>query len=171
MKKIMITALLALFLSGCDNSPPAPYGFKWGQSVEDIQKLNLDGIICYGETTCNVEEMADQTRGHAVLMFNNESKLVEILYTNTLKIMNTSEEQALNEYEREIASLTAIYGPPIQNIKRLDDASNLFGCLQRTGCAEFAAKFSKDGHIVNLYMGDGKNDTVFIQGLYITPQK
>ncbi|WP_374447277.1 hypothetical protein [Providencia sp.] len=171
MKKIMITALLALFLSGCDNSPPAPYGFKWGQSVEDIQKLNLDGIICYGGTVCNVEEMPDHTRGHAVLMFDNELKLVEILYTNTLEIMNTSEEQALNEYERAIINLTAVYGSPIQNIKRLDDASNLFGCLQKAGCAEFATEFSKDGYTVNLYMGDGKNDTIFIQELYITPQK
>ncbi|WP_368884467.1 hypothetical protein [Providencia vermicola] len=171
MKKIMITALLALFLSGCDNSPPAPYGFKWGQSVEDIQKLNLDGIICYEGAVCNVEEMPDHTRGQAVLMFNKESKLVEILYTNTLEIMNTSEEQALNEYEREIASLTAIYGPPIQNIKRLDDTSNLLDCLQKADCAEFTTNFSKDGYDVNLQMVDGKNDTVLIQGLYITPQK
>lgn len=171
MKKIMITALLALFLSGCDNSPPAPYGFKWGQSVEDIKKLNLGGIICSGGAFCIVEEMPDHTRGHADLMFNNESKLVEILYTNTLEIMNTSEEQALNEYEQTITSLTAIYGIPIQNIKRLDESSNLFDCLQKAGCAEFATKFSKDGYVVNLYMTDGKNDTVFIQGLYITPQK
>ena len=171
MKKIMITALLALFLSGCDNSPPAPYGFKWGQTMEDIQKLNLDEIRCYGGTFCSVEEMPDHTRGHAVLMFDNELKLVEILYTNTLEIMNASEEQALNEYEREITSLTAIYGSPIQNIKRLDDASNLFDCLQKAGCAEFAAKFSKDGYIVNLDMRDGKNDAVFIQTEYTIPQK
>lgn len=171
MKKIMITALLALFLSGCDNSPPAPYGFQWGQSVEDIQKLNLDGIICYGETTCNVEEMADHTRGHAVLMFNKESKLVHILHTGTLEIINTSEEQALNEYEQAITSLTAIYGPPIQNIKRLNDTSNLFGCLQKAGCAEFAAKFSKDGYTVNLYMVDGKNNMIKILADYATPQK
>ncbi|MCY0801765.1 hypothetical protein N0398_12075 [Providencia rettgeri] len=171
MKKIMITALLALFLSGCDNSPPAPYGFKWGQSVEDIQKLNLDGIICYGGTVCNVEEMPDHTRGHAVLMFDNELKLVEILYTNTLEIMNTSEEQALNEYERAITNLTAVYGSPIQNIKRMDDSSNLFGCLQKAGCAEFATEFSKDGYAVNLYMVDGKNDTVFILTEYTIPKK
>ncbi|ENG4184591.1 hypothetical protein ABT230_001342 [Providencia rettgeri] len=171
MKKIMITALLALFLSGCDNSPPAPYGFKWGQSVEDIQKLNLDGIICYGGTVCNVEEMPDHTRGHAVLMFDNELKLVEILYTNTLEIMNTSEEQALNEYERAITNLTAVYGSPIQNIKRMDDSSNLFGCLQKAGCAEFATKFNKDGYAVNLYMVDGKNDAVFILTEYTIPKK
>ncbi len=171
MKKIMITALLALFLSGCDNSPPAPYGFKWGQTMEDIQKLNLDEIRCYGGTFCSVEEMPDHTRGHAVLMFDNELKLVEILYTNTLEIMNASEEQALNEYERAITNLTAVYGSPIQNIKRMDDSSNLFACLQKAGCAEFATAFSKDGYAVNLDMGDGKNDTIFIQALYITPQK
>ncbi|MER1932447.1 hypothetical protein KC918_08455, partial [Proteus mirabilis] len=90
MKKIMITALLALFLSGCDNNPPAPYGFKWGQSVEDIQKLNLEGDGCQFPV-CQVTKTPSGVMGSTVLIFNKKLGLVQVLRSEVLSETNQQE--------------------------------------------------------------------------------
>ncbi|WP_272687761.1 hypothetical protein [Providencia sp. PROV079] len=157
MKKIMITALLALFLSGCDNSPPAPYGFKWGQSVEDIQKLNLDGEGC-SLATCTLENSPDNTDGKTLLIFTPDAGLVQILHSEELE--RTNKTAVMDRFDNVIRNLKSTYGDPTSKKVKIDDESDFFACLDKIGCSDIYAEFIKGGYSVFVSIGirnkDGK---------------
>ncbi|HEE8948389.1 TPA: hypothetical protein QH699_000025 [Providencia rettgeri] len=157
MKKIMITALLALFLSGCDNSPPAPYGFKWGQSVEDIQKLNLGGDGC-DFPVCEVTKTPSGVTGSTVLIFNKKLGLVQVLRSEALG--ETSQQEVMKKFNNAVDEVNVAYGDPTNKIIKIEDESNFIACLNKIGCSKIKAEYDKEGYKVLVSVGirdkDGK---------------
>ena len=150
MKKIMITALLALFLSGCDNSPPAPYGFKWGQSVEEIQKLNLAGEGC-SLATCTLENTPDNTDGITFLIFAPDAGLVQILHSEELA--RTDRKDVIDKFTKVTNNLNLIYGEPTTETVRVDDENNFFDCLDKIGCSDISAEYDNNGYKASVSVG------------------
>ncbi|HHR6141156.1 TPA: hypothetical protein ACS72N_001440 [Providencia alcalifaciens] len=149
MKKIMITALLALFLSGCDNSPPAPYGFKWGQSMEEVKALNLKGNC--NIVTCTLTNTPDGTKGKTVLMFHDDLGLVQVL--NSQETEKTSKQAIMNVFNRTGNELKSIYGDPVEKTTKVNDELDFIGCLEKIGCSEISEKYNKNGYQAYITVG------------------
>ncbi|MDD9339997.1 putative periplasmic lipoprotein [Providencia heimbachae] len=151
MKKIMITALLALFLSGCDNSPPAPYGFKWGQSVEEIQKLNLEGANECKDPACSIMETPSGAHGLTTLIFYKESGLAQILHSELMD--KTNKADVIAKFNHIGNELKSIYGNPVSETMRIDDEGDFFTCLERISCRDITAEYNKDDYQVFVTVG------------------
>ncbi|HEM8304118.1 TPA: hypothetical protein U2M51_000298 [Providencia rettgeri] len=177
MKKIMITALLALFLSGCDNSPPAPYGFKWGQTKESVKALNLKDTNCNFENSCTFQETPD---GHdaAILFttFHDKLGLFYIFYTENFDQKATTKDEAFELYEQAGNKLQKVYGEPVNKTHIIKDESNFFNCLASQDCGDVNMDFDKDGYKANLRMSvsnQGKTHLIytFKSPVYNSPLK
>lgn len=157
MKKIMITALLALFLSGCDNSPPAPYGFKWGQSVEDIQKLNIAGASECKDPACSVMETPSGAHGLTTLIFYKDSGLAQVIHSEPLN--ETNKDDVIAKFNHISNELKSIYGNPTSEIIRIDDEGNFINCLKQISCRDIKAEYNNiDGYRVFVSIGTRKED-------------
>ncbi|VEB68149.1 Uncharacterised protein [Providencia rustigianii] len=155
MKKIMITALLALFLSGCDNSPPAPYGFKWGQSMGEIKKLKLDGVDECSGITCSLSSTPDNTKGKTVLIFHNELGLVQVVHSEELA--PTNKNAVMEIFSNAKNKLKSVYGDPTSEIIRVDNEHDFFACLDKLGCSKIKAEYDKVGY--KAFVSVGIRDT------------
>lgn len=71
MKKLLIICAAVALLSGCDSKPDAPFGLKWGQSMESVSFIK-DG---------DCEKKRDET----VCVFGGEQPFSELSYYNSLK--------------------------------------------------------------------------------------
>ncbi|MEY1578881.1 hypothetical protein P2E05_12205 [Providencia stuartii] len=156
MKKIMITALLALFLSGCDNSPPAPYGFKWGQSMEEVKALNLEGVSECSGITCVLSDTPDNTKGKTVIIFDHELGLVQVVHSEELEKVNKN--IVLDRFSSVESKLALVYGEPVSKIIRIDNEYDFFACLDKLGCSTIKSEYEKEGYKASVSIGTRKID-------------
>lgn len=170
MKKIMITALLALFLSGCDNNPPAPYGFKWGQTKESVKVLNLKDTDCNAGHSCTFKETPD---GHnaAILFatFHDKLGLFYIIYAENFDQKATTREQAFELYEQAGNKLQKVYGLPVNKTHTIKDESDFFNCLGSQDCGDVNMNFDKDGYKVNLRMNVSNQGKTYLTYTFKSP--
>lgn len=170
MKKIMITALLALLLSGCDNNPPAPYGFKWGQTKESVKVLNLKDTDCNLGHSCTFKETPD---GHnaAILFatFHDKLGLFYIVYAENFDQKATTREQAFELYEQAGNKLQKVYGAPINKTHTIKDESDFFNCLASQDCGDVNMNFDKDGYKVNLRMNVSNQGKTYLTYTFKSP--
>lgn len=71
MKRILAVAVVVALLAGCDSKPDAPFGLKWGQSMDSISFIK-DG-------DCEKED------GITTCKFNNQKPFNEWTFSNELK--------------------------------------------------------------------------------------
>nr|WP_282560587.1 hypothetical protein [Providencia sp. R33] len=71
MKRILAVAAVVALLAGCDSKPDAPFGLKWGQSMDSVSFIK-DG---------DCEKKRDET----VCTFDNTPPFNEWTYENRLK--------------------------------------------------------------------------------------
>ncbi|WGL99178.1 hypothetical protein QE177_04665 [Arsenophonus sp. aPb] len=160
MKRVMLAALAVIVLSGCDNRPDAPFGFKWGQSVEEIKKLNLKDIDCSegkdkykGQAFCTAKTSPDDKSEYNeyFLEFTENKGLFNIvrmrLYdksalVNVKKIFEKLNNQIKNEY-----------GKPIKINDRTDE-NVYFSCLADDSCEELKTVYKKGDIEVLIYLNN-----------------
>ncbi|MCW2255709.1 hypothetical protein M2263_001800 [Providencia alcalifaciens] len=117
MKRILAAIALAALITGCDSKPDAPFGLKWGQSMDSVSFIK-DGDCEKegGVTTCTF----DNQRPFNEWTFSNELKfdrdgLVEIVsafvgiedhgpsFKNFKdKLNNETEFLLVNGFDREV---------------------------------------------------------------------
>lgn len=71
MKRILAVAAVVALLAGCDSKPDAPFGLKWGQSIDSISFIKDGDCEKKPETT--------------VCVFGAEQPFSELSYYNSLK--------------------------------------------------------------------------------------
>ncbi|WP_323159296.1 hypothetical protein, partial [Pseudomonas marginalis] len=71
MKRTLAAIALAVLVTGCDSKPDAPFGLKWGQSMESVSFIN-DG-------NCDKED------GITTCKFDNQKPFNEWAFSNELK--------------------------------------------------------------------------------------
>ncbi|HEM8291490.1 TPA: hypothetical protein U2M59_000729 [Providencia stuartii] len=71
MKKLLLVVSIALFITGCDSKPDAPFGLKWGQSMDSVSFIK-DG-------DCEKED------GITTCKFDNQKPFNEWTFSNELK--------------------------------------------------------------------------------------
>ncbi|WP_369488416.1 hypothetical protein [Providencia huaxiensis] len=120
IKGILFTLILVL-VSGCTTKKlDAPYGFKWGQTPEQIRKLHLKGLQCTefqeGGALCSSTDSPQIANKLFLLMFSREN--------NTLMLVSSqgkdSRDQSaiLAEYDAINQKMFEVYGLPMQTIER-----------------------------------------------------
>ncbi|MCD2530018.1 hypothetical protein LPL65_18540 [Providencia huaxiensis] len=120
IKGILFTLILVL-VSGCTTKKlDAPYGFKWGQTPEQIRKLHLKGLQCTefqeGGALCSSTDSPQIVNKLFLLMFSREN--------NTLMLVSSqgkdSRDQSaiLAEYDAINQKMFEVYGLPMQTIER-----------------------------------------------------
>ncbi|MEQ4640080.1 hypothetical protein ABN072_02215 [Providencia rettgeri] len=144
MKKIMITALLALFLSGCDNSPPAPYGFKWGQSMEEVKALNLKDTTCYS-SSCFFKQTPDKNNNFTTMaIFDDKKGLFYISHVDDLNIEGITRKEVLQRFEVASKKLEEKFGKPINSVSKIDDEINFVACLEEQNCSDISQEYDNE---------------------------
>lgn len=71
MKRILAVAAVVALLAGCDSKPDAPFGLKWGQSMDSVSFIN-DGHC-------------EKKRAETICTFDNTPPFNEWTYENRLK--------------------------------------------------------------------------------------
>ncbi|EMG9288722.1 hypothetical protein ACN1OJ_004058 [Providencia stuartii] len=71
MKRTLVAIALAVLITGCDSKPDAPFGLKWGQSMESV------GFIKDGD--------CERKRAETICTFDNTPPFNEWTYENRLK--------------------------------------------------------------------------------------
>lgn len=115
MVKGILIVLLAFVVSGChSNKLEAPYGFTWGQTPDDLKRLNLKGLQCteFQESgaLCSTTNSPKIKGRLFLLMFSREE--------NTLMLISAqgkdSRDQAviLAEYDEINQKMYEKYGLP-----------------------------------------------------------
>lgn len=160
MKKVAAILIIAcsIVLAGCDQKPQAPFGFKWGQSAEDVKKLGLPdfkldgdpGGLQFAYTKRAPSEVYDADRFSLVFMphlgltnVRMSSKLVDenSFYFNNGRML----------YLKLSSMLEEKYGPPKIITEKADkDGDNFYNCLQDESCGAWEREYEKDNVKVKL---------------------
>lgn len=98
MKKLLLVVSIALFITGCDSKPDAPFGLKWGQSMDSVSFIK-DG-------DCEKED------GITTCKFDNQKPFNEWTFSNELKF----DRDGLAEVVTVFAGVE-YYNPSFSNFK------------------------------------------------------
>ncbi|MBG5929209.1 hypothetical protein [Providencia rettgeri] len=147
IKGILFTLILVL-ASGCTTKKlDAPYGFKWGQTPEDIKKLQLKGLQCTefqeGGALCSSANSPQIANKLFLLMFSREK--------NTLMLVSSqgkdSRDQSviLAEYDAINQKMFEVYGLPKQTIERYKRNVYFLDKISDDETTPFKRVYEKDG--------------------------
>ncbi|HEM6845366.1 TPA: hypothetical protein U2I45_001998 [Providencia rettgeri] len=98
MKRILAVAVVVALLAGCDSQPDAPFGLKWGQSMDSVSFIK-DG-------DCEKED------GITTCKFDNQKPFNEWTFSNELKF----DRDGLVEVVTAFAGVED-YNPSFSNFK------------------------------------------------------
>ncbi len=151
VKKLFILGL-ALFLQGCDNKPVAPFGFKWGQTVEQTINQNLEGAEISDKNDVIAFISADsapepvQYEGRYYLSFMKGLGLTSASFSTNVDRNSYFFNQGRNIYSSISQKLEEKYGAPVkinENVSR--DGNEFYECLKHESCGQWSREYSKDG--------------------------
>lgn len=79
--------MLAVLITGCDSKQDAPFGFKWGQSVNDVESVMQTKINCLYDKkliiSCRTKISPSGDVGDFILTFNNYTEAVGLVAITT----------------------------------------------------------------------------------------
>ncbi|OVZ98990.1 hypothetical protein CBW53_03015 [Yersinia frederiksenii] len=158
MKRIFLILMACVFLSACDNKPDAPFGFKWGQSIEDVKKLDLPGFEVdeYGSGLSIASAQSAPSdvydAGHFGLTFMQPVGLMRIIMlseTVDKDDFNFNDGKAL--YQKISSMLEEKYALPKKITEKVDkDGDKFYFCLQDESCGVWKREYEKDNVKVTL---------------------
>ncbi|WP_145574174.1 hypothetical protein [Yersinia alsatica] len=160
MKKVAAILIIAcsIVLAGCDQKPQAPFGFKWGQSVEDVKKLSLPDFKVDGEA--NTVQIVS-TDGAPSKVYDAERFLLVFMphlgLTNIKMYSKSVDENSFyfnngrSLYLKLSSMLEEKYGIPKKITEKADkDGDDFYFCLQDESCGVWSREYEKDNVKVTL---------------------
>ncbi len=160
-----------MLLAGCDNKPDAPFGFKWGQTVEDIKKESLPGFKVSGNTDSTQFIVVKQSPEVEVdadyfLLFLSPSQGLDGV--NMFSKGVDSESFYFNEgkslYGKLSSMLEEKYGKPVKVIEKVEkDGDDFYFCLQEKSCGSWSRWYEKDGVRIELSVKSTPGDLMASQ--------
>lgn len=160
MRSILAIGVLtcSIALVGCDNKPNAPFGFKWGQTVDDIKKENLPGFEVHGDsglvqfvTVKNAPSDAyDASSFHLSFMPINGLTGIT-MFSKGVDASSYYFNDGKTLYNKLAAMLEEKYGKPVKvNEKVTKDGDDFYFCVQDKSCGSWTREYEKDGVHVEL---------------------
>ena len=171
MKRTLAAIALAVLVTGCDSKPDAPFGLKWGQSVDSVKKLGLSGLSCddgyKGELiTCHSGSSPLKQNGKFMLTFNDPK--YKGLVTIARSYDSTTDKKLLFEqFNKEKVNLEKEYGAPVKSLEQYDESRDFFFCLSDDSCADIKADYESDGVMSGVKMHSKDKDSGYISVFYI----
>ncbi|WP_145562697.1 hypothetical protein [Yersinia aldovae] len=160
MKKVAAILIIAcsIVLAGCDQKPQAPFGFKWGQSVEDVKNLNLPNFKLDGEANTVQIVSTDGSPSKAydaerfILVFIPPLGLTNVkMYSKLVDENSFYFNNGRNLYSKLSSMLEEKYGPPKKVTEKADrDGDSFYNCLQEESCGVWKREYEKDNVKVTL---------------------
>lgn len=159
MKRLaIISIVMCLFIAGCDQKPEAPFGFKWGQSISEVEKLGLSKFKVDGEPTylqiASVDSAPQEVYDAKwfILSFMPDSGLMGItMYSKGVDENSYYFNTGRALYNKLSLMLEDKYGKPISVNEKVDkDGDDFYLCLQNKSCGSWLREYSKDGVKVTL---------------------
>lgn len=150
MKRTLAAIALAVLVTGCDSKPDAPFGLKWGQSMESVSFIK-DGDC-------------EKKRAETICTFDNTPPFNEWTSENTLKFKNDKLVQvrsilnAIDDKKYFCALLSEeskfLAGEINDGEKLTDVAKNCTELEPKSDAREgFGEKFNSKKGIVDVYLG------------------
>ncbi|EPL6456355.1 hypothetical protein N0G65_003539 [Providencia rettgeri] len=150
MKRTLAAIALAVLITGCDSKPDAPFGLKWGQSMDSVSFIK-DG-------DCNKD--GDET----ICVFNNAPPFNDWSYENTLKFKSdklVEVRSVLNAVDDKkyfcalLSEESKFLAGEINDGEKLSDAAkNCTELESKSDAMEgFGEKFNSKKGIVDVYLG------------------
>lgn len=156
MKKFFYIFIACVFISGCDSKPDAPFGFEWGQSVQDVSKLNIDGLKINDHkmmvfATANTAPKPAQYDGKYHLTFTPMYGLKGVSFSTAVDENSWFFNQGRRVYDDISSQLEEKYGPPKQIVEKVErDGAQFYSCLKEEGCGKWERTYEYRGMIVTL---------------------
>lgn len=150
-------AVISILLSGCDAKPDAPFGLKWGESVNSLLKRNLNEAKVSGsEDTImfvNSKSAPDPApyNGRYHFAFLPDIGLYAVSYSAWVDENGVFFNQGKEVYNSISKKLQEKYGPPSairESVKR--DGIEFYSCLKEDGCGEWSRDYQYKGMTVTL---------------------
>lgn len=158
MKKLIFIITCVIGLYGCDNKPEAPFGFKWGQSVEDVKKLSLPNFKVEGDPNLVQFVHVDGSPNKELdaerffLVFEPNDGLTTItMQSKSVDKDGYYFKEGRELYQKLSLTLEDKYGPPKKIVEKVerDDVSFYF-CLKEESCGVWKREYEKNGVTVVL---------------------
>ncbi|CNE63478.1 Uncharacterised protein [Yersinia rohdei] len=159
MKRLaIISIVMCLFIAGCDQKPEAPFGFKWGQSLSEVEKLELSKFKVDGEPTFMQFASVDNAPQEVYdaqwfqLAFMPASGLMGItMFSNGVDENSYYFNTGRTLYNKLSLMLEDKYGKPKEISEKVNkDGNDFYFCLQDKTCGTWQREYSKDGVNVTL---------------------
>lgn len=157
MKKLLAVAVAVLFIAGCDSKPDAPFGFKWGQTVNETVAQNLKNSDVRGDESLVSFIHADsapepvQYKGRYFLTFYPEFGLTTASFLTEVDEESVFFNQGRVIYNQINKKLEEKYGPPSkvdENVER--DGAEFYSCIKEKGCGKWERSYHKNGMNVKI---------------------
>ncbi|OBU11434.1 hypothetical protein AYY17_01490 [Morganella psychrotolerans] len=151
MRKFIISGIMAVLLSGCagsgSNTPDAPYGFKWGQTPEELSELNLNELDCTetsdGGKLCSSLESPDIKKQFFMTVFSPEGKGLNGI--SRFGLWSRDQTVLLSEYDKINAEMEAQYGQPEGINEEYDRNTPFLEKIAKGKIGQFKRKYEKEG--------------------------
>ncbi|MGG4607367.1 hypothetical protein [Providencia sp. Me31A] len=148
MIKGILTILFIVLVTGCTtNKLDAPYGFKWGQTPDDLKKLHLKELQCTefqeGGALCSVAGSPHVSNRLFLLMFSREENRLMLISAQGKDSRN--QEVILAEYDEINQKMYKLYGLPKQTIERYKRDTFFLDKISDDETTPFKRVYEKNG--------------------------
>lgn len=127
MKRILAVAAVVALLAGCDSKPDAPFGLRWGQSMDSVSFIK-DGDC-------------EKKRAETICTFDNTSPFNDWSYENTLrfksdKLVEIDTMFNAADSRSTFCAMLAMEGEYLSSVISIKDNSQLTSAVQN--CSELS---------------------------------
>lgn len=159
MKRLaIISIVMCLFIAGCDQKPEAPFGFKWGQSISEVEKLGLSKFKTDSEPNFMQFASVDNAPQEVYdakwfqLAFMPASGLMGItMFSKGVDENSYYFNTGRTLYNKLSLMLEDKYGKPKEISEKVNkDGDDFYFCLQDKTCGTWQREYSKDGVNITL---------------------
>lgn len=148
MIKGVLTTLLIVLATGCSTSKlDAPYGFQWGQTLDDLKKLRLKELQCTefqdGGALCSVASSPQVKNRLFLLMFSREENSLMLISAQG----KDSRDQTviLAEYDEINQKMYELYGLSKQTIEGYNRDTFFLDKISDDESTPFKRVYEKNG--------------------------
>ena len=149
--------LAAIFLlTGCDNKPDAPFGFKWGQTIQQTidqklagTKVNNTGFV--GFISADTAPKPASFEGRYFLGFMGGLGLTSVSFSTPVEANGYFFNQGRKVYGDMSQKLEQKYGSPVEIKEKVSrDGADFYECIKDESCGTWQRKYQKDGMTITL---------------------
>ncbi|EMF4673469.1 hypothetical protein L3033_003835 [Providencia stuartii] len=130
MKRTLAAIALAVLITGCDSKPDAPFGLKWGQTIDEVKKTASNEFECeVGDriTICvdGFATMEFPSMQSVMYYFAKNEGLVQIdLRSKAFDKGANEATESINDFSKISELIKKDYNPKSE--EQLNDKENLF---------------------------------------------